>query len=94
MRLHTEVYRHRKSLHWKLTLGEKSLAAPGNWTCLSGVPVRCSTNWVITQPYNDDGNNQNNNNDDDDDDDDDVDDDDKSYTTNNNNKNKNRYYSW
>ena len=29
---------HSKSLHWKLALGEKSLAAPGTWTgwsCLS-----------------------------------------------------------
>ena len=26
------------------TLGEKSLAAPGNRTCLSGVPVQRSTN--------------------------------------------------
>ena len=32
----------QESLHWKLTLGEKSLAAPGNRTCVSGVPVRCS----------------------------------------------------
>ena len=30
-----------KSLHWKLTLGRKSLAAPGNRTCVSGVTVRC-----------------------------------------------------
>ena len=27
-----------------LTLGEKSLAASGNWTCVSGMTVRCSTN--------------------------------------------------
>ena len=35
----TDTY---KSLHWKLTLGEKSLAAPGNGTCVSGVTVWCS----------------------------------------------------
>ena len=31
-----------ESLHWKLALGEKSLAAPGNRTCANGVPVRRS----------------------------------------------------
>ena len=31
-----------KSLHWKFTLREKSLAAPGNRTCVSGVTVWCS----------------------------------------------------
>ena len=35
----TDTY---KSLHWKLTLGEKSLAAPGNRTWISGVTVWCS----------------------------------------------------
>ena len=35
---------------WKLTLGEKSLAAPGNRTCVSGVPVRCSINWAASPP--------------------------------------------
>ena len=35
-----------ESLHWKLTLGEKFLAAPRNRICVSGVPVRCSTNWA------------------------------------------------
>ena len=34
-----------ESLHWKLTLGGKSLASPGNRTCISGVPVRRSNNW-------------------------------------------------
>ena len=38
------------SLHWKLTLGENSLAAPGNRTCVSGVPVQWSTNWA-TAPH-------------------------------------------
>ena len=42
------LYGHRKSLHWKLTQGEKSLAAPGNRTCVSGVPVRCCTNWATS----------------------------------------------
>ena len=43
MRLHTRAVRTPKeSLHWKLTLGRKSLAAPGNRTCVSGVPVRYS----------------------------------------------------
>ena len=40
----------RQSLHWKLTLGEKSLAVPGNRICLSGVPVRRSTNWATSPP--------------------------------------------
>ena len=31
------------SLHWKLTLGGKSLATLGNWTCLSSVSAQCST---------------------------------------------------
>ena len=30
---------------------EKSLAAPGNRTSVSGVPVRCSTNWVNLPPH-------------------------------------------
>ena len=32
------LYGHRKSLHWKLTLGEKSLAAPGTRTRVSIAP--------------------------------------------------------
>ena len=39
-----------ESLHWKLTLGEKSLVATGNHTCLSGMPVQHCTNWV-TSPH-------------------------------------------
>ena len=43
MWLHTGVYGHTlESLHWKLTLGEKSLAAPGKRTCISGALVQCS----------------------------------------------------
>ena len=41
------LYRHCKSLHWKLTLGEKSLAALGTRSDISIVPgfsVGCSTN--------------------------------------------------
>ena len=41
----------KESLHWKLTLGEKKfLAAPGNQTCVSGVPVRCFTSWATSPP--------------------------------------------
>ena len=37
--------------HWKQTLGEKSLASLGNWTCTGIVPgfsaqQQCSTKWV------------------------------------------------
>ena len=39
-----------QSLHWKLTLAEKSLAAPRTWAYVSGVPVRRSTNWGKTPP--------------------------------------------
>ena len=39
---HGGVRTPKESLHWKLTLGRKSLAAPGNRTCVSGVTVRCS----------------------------------------------------
>ena len=39
-----------KSLHWKSALGEKSLAAPGNRTCVSGVPVGRSSNWATSPP--------------------------------------------
>ena len=42
--VHGGVRTLKESLHWKLTLGEKSFAAPGNRTCFSGVPVRRSTN--------------------------------------------------
>ena len=31
----------KRRFHWKFTLLEKSLAAPGNRTCVSGVTVRC-----------------------------------------------------
>ena len=43
--VHGGVRTLKESLHWKLTLGEKSLAAArtGNRTCVGGVPVRCST---------------------------------------------------
>ena len=37
-----------KSLHWKLTLGEKSLAASGTRTSISIAPN--STNWAIPTP--------------------------------------------
>ena len=38
------LYGHRKRVGTKSWLVEKSLGAPGNRTCLSGVPVRRSTN--------------------------------------------------
>ena len=41
------MYGHRKRAD---SLGEESLAAPGNRTCLSGVPVRRSTNWATSPP--------------------------------------------
>ena len=46
-----------KSLHWKLTLGEKSIAAPGNQTCVSGMTVWCS-NQLSYVPIFVSGNNQ------------------------------------
>ena len=36
----------RESLHCKLTLGQKFLAKLGNRTCVSGMPVWCSTKWA------------------------------------------------
>ena len=45
---HGDVGTMFENLHWKWTLGENSLAAPGNRTCVSGVPVRCSTNWTTS----------------------------------------------
>ena len=39
------LYGHQQSLHWKLTLGEKSLATPGIQTHISTVPWH-STNWA------------------------------------------------
>ena len=51
MRLHAgAVQTPWESLHWKLTLGEKSLATPGTRTCISiapGFPVGWSTRWAI-----------------------------------------------
>ena len=45
---HKGVRTPLESLHWKLTLGEKALAAPGNRTCLSGVTLRRSSNWATS----------------------------------------------
>ena len=41
----------KDSLHWKLTLGRKSLAAPGNRTCVCGVMVWCSNqlSYILSQ---------------------------------------------
>ena len=41
---HGDVRTPQEDRHSKLTLGEKSLAAAGNRTCVSDVPVRCSSN--------------------------------------------------
>ena len=35
----------------KIDAGRKSLAAPGNRTCISGLPVRCSTIWATSPPW-------------------------------------------
>ena len=40
-----------ESLHWKMTLGEKSLAVPGNRTCVSDLMIRCSTIWATSPPF-------------------------------------------
>ena len=54
MRLHTGAgWTSYKSLHWKLTLGEKSLAASGTRTRVSiapGFSVRRSPSWAIPTP--------------------------------------------
>ena len=55
---HGAVRTPKESLHWKLTIGEKSLTAPGNRTCVGGVPVRCSTNWATSPPTERQRNNQ------------------------------------
>ena len=50
---HGGVWTPQVCLHWKLTLGEKILAAPGNRTCVACVgvvPVWCSINWATSQP--------------------------------------------
>ena len=41
----------QESLHRKLTLGEKSLAATGKRTCASSVPLRRSTNLATFPPH-------------------------------------------
>ena len=41
---------HTQSLHWKLTLGEKYLTAPGNQTCISSMMVWYSINEL--HPHN------------------------------------------
>ena len=49
---HGGVRTPKESLHCKLTLVEKSLAAPGNRTCVSGVTVRCCNQLsYIPSPY-------------------------------------------
>ena len=46
---HGGVRTPQERLHWKLTVGEKSLTAPRNRTCIDSLPVRCSTNWLHPQ---------------------------------------------
>ena len=45
---HGSVQTPLESLHWKLTLGEKSLDPPANWTCVICMPVWWSTNWATS----------------------------------------------
>ena len=52
-RLHTGVYGHQKSLHWKLTFGEKSLAAPGNQAYVSSMPAKCLPTNLQLHPSDD-----------------------------------------
>ena len=47
--VHGNVQTPQESLHWKLTLGEKSFATMGNH-CVSGVPVQHSTNLATSAP--------------------------------------------
>ena len=48
--VHGGVQTPFESLHWKLTLGEKSLAAPGNRTCNGGMLIQHFTTWATTPP--------------------------------------------
>ena len=48
VQLYTCVQMLQQSLHRKLILGEKSLAAPGHWTRVSSVSVWCSTDWATS----------------------------------------------
>ena len=48
---HGVVRTPKESLHWKLTLGRKSLAALGNRTCISRVTVWCSISWATSHPW-------------------------------------------
>ena len=47
---HRGVWTPEESQCWKLTLGEKLFAAPGNQTCISGMMVQCGTNWAMSPP--------------------------------------------
>ena len=49
--VHGIVWTLYKSLHWRLTLGEKPDAAPGNRTCVIGVPLRHSTSQAASQSH-------------------------------------------
>ena len=42
------LHKHCKRVCPESWLGEKSLATRGNRTCLSGVPVQCSTSWATS----------------------------------------------
>ena len=52
MRLQTGVNGHRQRVCTESWLkGEKSLAAPGNWTCVGSVPVRGCTSWATSPSH-------------------------------------------
>ena len=51
MRLHSGLCEHRQRVCTQSWLWEKkSLAAPGNRTCVNGMAVRCSINWTTSPP--------------------------------------------
>ena len=51
MWLRTGMYGHRKRVCTERSLREKSRAAPGNRTCVSGMLVQPSASWTTSPPY-------------------------------------------
>ena len=49
MQVHLGVFRHRKRVCTESWQGEKFLATSGNWTCVSGMPVRRSASWATSR---------------------------------------------
>ena len=49
---HRDIRTHVRESAQKVDSGRKSLATPGNQTCVSGVPFRCSTNELHPLPQN------------------------------------------